>query len=291
MRVSDSMMNDLIHRGVDNAKSEMFEAQRVASTGMRVEKPSDDPIAASRSRAMASRERRAEAVAKQSAEGLDSMRAVDGVLSEAVGVVSRARDIAVQGANETFSTDDRVAMASEVRALRSQLLSLANTEIEGEYVFAGLATDRVPFAPDGAFLGDTGLREIEVGPGLRVSTQVSGAEIFTATGGIDTFGVLESVADALEGDDPDAVSGLLVDLGHVVSQISEGRASSGVAQQGLMQAESVATRAQDEANRARVATVSADPVEAFTELVRAEGALREAIAMASRMPPPSMLEG
>ena len=290
MRVSDSMMHELATRGVANNRESLFEAQRVASSGMRVEKPSDDPVAASLARGTKSRERRSDAVAMISGVAVVRLLAVDDTLGNVGDIMSRARELAVQGANDHVSANDRTAMATEIAALRAELLNLGNTKIEGEYVFSGLSVDRAPFDATGAYLGETQLKEIEVGPGLRLATQVSAADIFGASGGTNPFTALDDLEAALRADDGDAIHASIGGLSASVDQIANGRASAGGQQQALMQAAAAAERVLDAAIGRRPDLLEADPVESFTDLVKAEGALREALAIAARMPPPSLAE-
>ncbi|MCA9609520.1 MAG: flagellar hook-associated protein FlgL [Myxococcales bacterium] len=292
MRVSDSMMHALVTRGLATRQTDYYEAQQAASTGLKVKKPSDDPVAASLARTAGSRGARAETLEKMTAAAIDRIQAVDGTLNGVSDVVSRVRDIAVQGANDHLSSTDRLDMAKEVASLRVQLLSLANTEIDGEHVFSGLATDREAFDATGAFTGDATLREIEVGPGVRLSTQLPGMDIFGAgAGGVNAFTTLDAVEAALAADDPIALAGLLDDVGAVVDQVAGGHAIAGHLQQALSQAQSVAGRAVDTATQQHASLIEADPAELFSDLMRAEQALREAVAIASRLPGPSMLGG
>jgi len=290
VRVSDSMIHELSVRGLRARKADHFEAQQVASTGVRVQKPSDDPIAAARARGTRSAERRQDAIAQMSGEAIDSLHGVSDTLGHAADVASRVRELAVLGANDHLSADDRAGMAEEVSALRGELLALANTRVDGEHVFGGLAHDTPPFDAMGAYLGDTRVKEIEIGPGLRVPTQVPGDAIFGAdAGGVPAFATFDALEAALRGDDPDAAHALLDDLDAVVSQIALGQARVGGRQQALQQAQRAAERTRDDAIGRRAELVEASPVEAFTELVRAENALREAISVASRLPGPSLV--
>lgn len=289
MRVSDSMFNDLAIANLTARRTEQFDAQRVAQTGLEVEKPSDDPVAAARARGATAQERRADGVFEVSGEALDRLEAVDGVLGEANDVITRAFELATLGANDTLSASDRVTLAQEVTVLRDQLLAIANTEIDGEHVFGGLASDRDPFDATGAFVGDATMREIEVGPGVRIATTLSGQEAFD--GGVNAFAVLDALEAALRADDGPAVHDLLDDLEAAGSQVSHVRSAGGSTQRSLLQARAVAERTRDEAIRRRADLVEADPVEAFTELVRAQGALQQALAIAQQLPPPSLLGG
>ncbi len=289
MRVSDTMITQLVTRGVTAAAEDQYAAQSVTTSGMRVQKPSDDPIAAGRARATTSVERRNDTIAKmaQSAEG--RLQEADATLLQIGDVMSRARELAVLGANDHLSASDRVALAEEVQQLRSVLLAQANSKIEGEYVFSGLAVDQAPFDAAGTFVGSTTLREIEVGPGLRMPTQVDGARIFGAGGGVNPFTTLDDLEASLRANDGAAVSASLVAFDAIESQISRGHAEIGGAQQGMLQARAAAERVRDDATRRRAELTEASPVEAFTELMRAQRALRESLAIAARMPPPSLV--
>lgn len=292
MRISDSMITDLSTRGVEKNRQELFEAQRVAMTGVRVEKPSDDPVAAALARKTHSRERRSETVAKTSGHAVDRLQAVDDALSHVGDVLTRARELAVLGANDHLSADERTDLAVEVSALRDQLLALANTKIEDDYVFAGLATDRAPFDATGAFLGETTLRVIDVGNGVRLPVQVNGSDAFgTSAGGVNAFTALDSLAAALNANDGGAVHALIDELGEGSRQVARARTTAGTAMQGLTQARAVAERVRDDAIARRSHLTESNQVEAFTELVRAEGALRDALGIAARLPPPSLTQG
>ena len=57
----------------------------------------------------------------------------------------RAREIAAQQAGGLASTQSRQQAAAEVAEIERGLISLANTQVDGRYVFAGLATGAPPF--------------------------------------------------------------------------------------------------------------------------------------------------
>lgn len=292
MRVSDSMLHNLVTRGLAGRQADYYEAQETASSGLRVAKPSDDPVAAGRARSTRSEERRQESLSKMAGNAIDRLQAVSETITHAGDVVSRARELAVLGANDHLSMNDRAALAVEVSSLRSELLSLSNSRVEGEYVFGGLALDRPPFDGAGTFSGETTLKEIEIGPGLKVATQVAGDEVFgTAAGSVSAFETLDALEAALVANDSTGVHDLLDDIETSIDQIAQGQTTIGARQSALQQAKSAANRVRDEAIRRRAKLTEASPVDAFTELMRAEGALREALSIASRMPPPSMVGG
>ncbi|MGE0790447.1 MAG: flagellar hook-associated protein FlgL [Sandaracinaceae bacterium] len=289
MRVTDSMFNELNQRGLTARREDVFETTRIASSGLRVEKPSDDPVAASGARAAQGRQKRAETASRVSSDAIDRLNHVDGVLDGVGSSISRARELAVLGANDHLNADDRHDLATEVAELRKQVLAMANTQVEGEHVFGGLAVDRAPFDAAGAYQGDAALRELELGPGVRIPTQVSGQEAFAAPGGVNVFDVLDRLEAALQANDGAGVHDLLGDLDTASSQIAHARSAGGAAQQSLMQARAAAERTMDEAQQRRSALTEADPVSAFTDLIRAQEALRTALSIAQQLPPASMV--
>lgn len=69
----------------------------------------------------------------------------DNVLSQANEILVRANELATQGANETIGVAVRAQMAEEVFELRNHLVSLANSQYQGRYVFAGADDADAPF--------------------------------------------------------------------------------------------------------------------------------------------------
>ncbi|MCC6876613.1 MAG: flagellar hook-associated protein FlgL [Sandaracinaceae bacterium] len=284
MRVSDSTLSDLLQRNLTERRESYFRAQQQASSGLRVAKPSDDPVAAGTARGLASRERRAAASASMAAESRDELIAVDSVLASAVDVMARARELAIQTGNDTMSASDRAAAAAEVGSLRDQMLALANTQLDGHYVFGGIASESAPYDAAGAFVGSTSVREIELGPGVRVATQVSG-DVFSGV-----FATLDSLEVALNGDDGPTIRASLTDLTRGLDQLASGRTEAGTLQQNLQVVGSVAQRVADNAQARRSGLVDADTFDTLSRMMLAESALSQAVSLASRLPMPGLLQ-
>ena len=53
-------------------------------------------------------------------------------------IMQRVTELTVQGATDTVAAEDGVVIAAEIKALRDELLNLANTwDINGNYIFSG----------------------------------------------------------------------------------------------------------------------------------------------------------
>jgi flagellar hook-associated protein 3 FlgL len=103
---------------------EIAKAQAAISTGKRIDKPSDDPIAAARVAEI----RRAQAdqtVWSRNIQTAKSVAAqVDTAMSTAYDIFNRAKELTLAGASESVSSIDRQAMVQELSSLRTQLSNL-----------------------------------------------------------------------------------------------------------------------------------------------------------------------
>ena len=89
-------------------------------------------------------------------------------------------------------------MAGELSGIQQQLISLANTSYQGEFIFAGTATTQ-PFVSSStsssgiSYQGNAGTNSVQVGSNYSLQINQAGSQIFSAAGG-DVF---QSVADLI----------------------------------------------------------------------------------------------
>ncbi|MDD3146143.1 MAG: flagellar hook-associated protein FlgL [Candidatus Riflebacteria bacterium] len=70
----------------------------------------------------------------------------DGAMTSIESTLQRVRDLAVEGANDTLVQQDRDAIAKEIDELMLHLVDVGNTQIAGEYIFAGNDVNSRPFS-------------------------------------------------------------------------------------------------------------------------------------------------
>ncbi len=162
MRVTDQQMYQSISRQVAQRWEQLAKIQEQVASGKRINKPSDDPNAADRVGAMEATLCKLTDCQRASTAAKNLVEITESTLGEASGLLMRAKELAVQAANENYDAGDRSQMALEVRALFDQLQTLGNTEVGGRYIFAGFINDTPPFQADGSYVGDGGIPELEV---------------------------------------------------------------------------------------------------------------------------------
>jgi flagellar hook-associated protein 3 FlgL len=103
--------------------------------------------------------------------------------ANAEDIMQQMKQIFIQANNGSMSNSDLQSLAESAKNTQKQLLSIANTKDEtGGYIFAGFQTQNTPFnvQANGSVIyqGDNGIREVQIGNNLMVSTNQPGDAAF-----------------------------------------------------------------------------------------------------------------
>lgn len=115
------------------------------------------------------------------------------VLQSVGDLIVRAKEVALQGANDTLNAGNREALAKEMQALRDQMLSLANTkDSNGNYLFAGSRVKQPAFSETAngspVYLGDQTHMNVRVGEQRSIAVNRTGTDAFVSVARIDKEG-------------------------------------------------------------------------------------------------------
>lgn len=137
----DNSLENLTTRQIDLAAS-----QEQLTSGKKVARASDDPVAASQAERAITRIERVKVEQRALAAQRDTMGQIESTLGTATTTMQRFRELTVQAGNAALSGTDRSSLVQEMLGLRDQLLKMANTtDISGQPVFAGLGSNGSPF--------------------------------------------------------------------------------------------------------------------------------------------------
>lgn len=163
-------------------QSELSRTQEQVSTGERILRPSDDPAASVRGLELGSALQETEQFKKNTTMAENRLQLQEGSLEEGGKLLQRARELTVQGNNASQDQETREFMAKELRQIRDGMLDLANTQdSSNQFVFAGYKSDTRPFSESGEgieYNGDSGKRELQIGPSRKVTDGNPGNEVF-----------------------------------------------------------------------------------------------------------------
>jgi flagellar hook-associated protein 3 FlgL len=183
MRVTSDTLRSAFLSALEQAQRRIVDTQNQVTTGRRINTPSDDPVAAARIAALDASLTRLDQYRSNTQIARNQLGLEEEALASAIDNFQRVRELAVQANNAPLNDGDRAAIASELRAHRDTLLSIANsTDATGNYLFAGYSEKTQPFtgAASGsvAYNGDQGQRSVQIADGRFVAIGDSGAEIF-----------------------------------------------------------------------------------------------------------------
>lgn len=185
MRISTAQQFTNSVNNMQRSQNELARLQEQISSGKRVNRPSDDPVAASQ---IVKLEREVAQFEKFELNINVTQRRLElqeTILTDINTTVDRMRELTLQGATGTLSDADRKAVAVEIRQMAEYAASLMNTkDSQGEYIFSGSQGFTKPYVQDAtgryAYQGDGGQRSIQVSPELYLPSNDSGEYLFEA---------------------------------------------------------------------------------------------------------------
>lgn len=199
-----------------DAQARLSRTQEELASGKQMLNPADDPVAAAQIQNIRSELSRIETLQKNISFASSELAIVEDAVANVEGILMRARELAVRGANDSLSEHDRSAIATEIDTLRDHLIAAANTQsVGGDYIFAGYAVASAPYADTGTnatYSGDDGVKALNIAPGVAINTRLAGNSLFgessEETGQLNAFEVLAVLAAGLRGDPSEDVLAL-----------------------------------------------------------------------------------
>ncbi len=181
-------------------------------SGERLSRSSDDPVAAARLRTLARRERLAEVDQRNADRAMGDLQLTDKALESLAEITIRARELAMQAANETLGVEQRQMLRAEIDGLRESVLLVANSRNgAGQALFGGQAAG-LAYEDTGAgitYVGTDTAESVGIGDGQSVTRSLTGPEVLTFDfegTPTDVFAVLATLSAALQDPLADAAS-------------------------------------------------------------------------------------
>lgn len=272
----------------------LTDAQRTLSTGKRINSPSDDPVGIAMGLSIRRDQSAIAAWSRNVADSQTWLDTTDAALAQALDVVQRARELAVQGGNGTLSSNARALIANEVSTLKSQFVEIGNSSLGGRFIFGGTATDTAPFdaTAEAATLPiNTGAISREVSQGSVMSVNITADRLQSAPGATgDIFTVLDALATALQTGDSNGIATALTDLDAHQGNISALR-GEGAAKINRLELTASRFDAQKIATGGQLSKIEdADMAQAITDLSMRETVYNAALATGARVIQKSLVD-
>lgn len=202
MRISNAQTSAMMHNNMNRNSQAIALLQAQIGSGLRIQKPSDDPIASARllriQREQSSLGQYNENIGKVS----DNLKLQETYVQSGSNAMGSIRDLLLWAGNDSNGPEDLAAIATQLSSLEDSLVSYFNAKDEaGNYVFSGTRNDvpAVTFDPATGTYSMTGNneeREAVVGNGVLIGDNVTAQQMLGADA--DFLNDLHSLVDSLK---------------------------------------------------------------------------------------------
>ena len=206
MRVNPFYVSNLVS-SLNDAQSNQQQLTAELSSGVRVNSLSDDPLAAGENVELLNQIQRDDSFTQTSNLVQGQLQVADSALGSVVSQLTQAISLATGANNGTLNASDRQSIANQIAGIRDEVVSLANTAYQGQYIFGGSQTATAPFTISGTmsaatavYHGDAVVNQLVTPNGQMIQLNAPGDQTFTAAGANSVLGALNHlVADFASG--------------------------------------------------------------------------------------------
>ena len=127
--------------------------------------------------------------------------------------------LGMRAANEPMNAESRQAILDEIENIREELISRANTQVDGRFLFAGSSVGAQPFVLNTAtdtveYHGNGTVNRVPVGDSVQVVAGVSGDQFYSVFEVVD--GLIAAIKNSIDPGNP----GTIQDIGAVLDGFS-----------------------------------------------------------------------
>jgi flagellar hook-associated protein 3 FlgL len=199
MRVDPSYVTNLVS-SLDQTQSNQQQLSAELSSGVRVNSLSQDPLAAGQNVLLLNQMQQDDSFTQSSSLVTGQLQVADSALGQVVSQLTEAISLATSANNGTMNSSDTQSISNQLSGVRAEVLSLANSSYQGQYIFSGGQTSTSPFSLSGAtspatvtYNGDQDVNYLVTPNGQKIQLNVPGSAIFSGTGSNDVFAALNNL--------------------------------------------------------------------------------------------------
>lgn len=318
LRVTQSMMNAQLLRNISNNMNRLNGLQNQLSTGMKINKPSDDPVGITFSLRYRSELDANDQYISNVSSSLSLLEYTDTTIGQAGDIMQRARELLVGGANGALEQTSLDAIKVEIKQLYNQMVEVGNTQFNGKQIFNGQLTDDKPYLSldlDGVVdpladppvlkayhnTPDTHPIKYELAAGMSLQVNITGNEVFGEPVALDAtqaeieasdnvFLLLQRAYDMLGAGDQQGISNLLGKIDSRIDTIMTKRAEVGARVNRVSIVEQRLSSIDLNLQTVKAKTEDADVAEVITNLKTEENIYQASLSVGAQLIRPSLVD-
>lgn len=289
-RITQTMMNRHSLDSLQTSLGRLSRLQEQLSTGRVLNRPSDSPTDTTSAMRIRSSLADVKQYGRNASDGNGWLSIIDSALTSANDQVMRARDLALQGANEGVAGQTvRDSLAAEVDQIREGLITTANSDYLGRPVFGGVTAGPAAYDATGTYVGTPGTVNRTVAEGTLVRVDVDGGTAFGPAGS-SVFDHLSALATALRGGDQATISASIAALDADRDRITTTQTEVGSRQNRVEAAIQAASDGELRLSTSLSNVESADLPKVVVDLQMQQVAYQAALGATARVMQPSLMD-
>lgn len=203
------------YRNLAATQAESAKSMEKLSSGLRINRAADDAAGLSIAEGLKSQSNGSNVAKRNAQDGISVIQTTEGALTEVTSLLQRARDLAVQGGNDSNNAEARTAINTEMSSIGQELTRIAaQTNFNGINLLDG----------SGGALAD-GVLSFQIGSGDTANDKIA----VTLT----DFSALGATIGALTVTDPTMAAAAITAIDTSISDVSTSRSGLGASQNRL----------------------------------------------------------
>ncbi|MDC3412226.1 flagellar hook-associated protein FlgL [Aquibacillus sp. 3ASR75-11] len=292
MRITQGMLSNNMLRNLSKSYENLGTYMDQLSTGKKVNRPSDDPVVAMKGMNYRSQVTEIEQYQRNTGEVRNWMDNSDAAMDKATQALQRLRELALQASNDSYEEGQRENIAEEVDQLKQHLVNIANTSVNGKFLFNGTDTNNKPVTTDAAGIvnkvstNDRAVT-IQVANGTDLKSNINPSQVF----GSNLFADIEKFSESLRsGQGNEALQQSIANIDTHINNVVNERADLGARMNRLDLIENRLGEQEVIAKRIMSSNEDADMEEVIMNLKTQESVQRAALAAGARIIQPTLMD-
>jgi flagellar hook-associated protein 3 FlgL len=284
MRVDPYYVTNLVS-ALDQTQGNQQQLSQELSTGLSVNSLSQNPTTAGENVRLLNQIQSDDSFTQSSSLVQGQLQVADSALGSVVSELTSAISLATSGNNGTLNKSDLQSISNQIAGIRSEVLSLANTSYQGNYIFGGANVSSAPFTLSNAttpatvtYNGDSNVNTLTTPTGQTIALNLPGNQIFlggqNATGSASTNSVFDAlnnlVADFANGNPANVATTDTESLNTALNYLSQQRVTLDNSLTQLTDASNAVTSQQTQLTAAQTNLMQADLPTVSSQLALAQ---------------------
>ncbi len=294
MRITPGMTATNALFNLQKGRTRLNLLQEQISSGLVINRPSDDPISTRQLLDMNSKIESGEQHLSNISKSNLWLSMTDTALEGVAEVVKQAKVLA--GTITSGSSDQTVRenAISQLTELKKQLVDLGNTQLGDQYIFAGFDNNSPPFSTtSNDFSGTSDDISVEISQNSTVTININGDDLLKGTGSYGSVDILANLDDliaAIGANNPADIQAAAADLDSFADQVTNARSDVAARMTRLESAETMITQNQNTLSSIVSDMQNVDYMEAAVELTAQQTAFEAALSATAKISQLSLLD-